>query len=215
MPRAWKFSGRYALLTYSQANDLDPDRIGRYLDGLQAQYVIGRERHSDGNLHYHAFVDFGREFTTRDPRAFDIDLFHPNFLPGRRTPKRMYDYATKDGDIVAISGDFDFDGPEQSGRTTKSGAWAEIIASDTEASFFESVARLDPRALACNFSSLQCYARWKYRPGLGEYIHPADLTFDTGLYPELDAWVDQMKDDTIIGTCFRVGLMLDYPGKSF
>ena len=97
----FRFQARYALLTYAQCGDLDPFAVVNHLAELGAECIIGRENHSDGGLHLHAFVDFGRKYRTRNTRAFDVQGCHPNVSPSRGTPEEGFDYAIKDGDVVA------------------------------------------------------------------------------------------------------------------
>ncbi|UJO02115.1 Rep [Molossus molossus associated gemykibivirus 2] len=94
----FRFQRRYGLFTYAQCGDLDPFKVLDLFTELHAECIIGRENHADGGIHLHAFVDFGRNYTTRNARQFDVEGHHPNVLPGKKTPEKMYDYATKDGD---------------------------------------------------------------------------------------------------------------------
>ncbi|UJO02123.1 Rep [Molossus molossus associated gemykibivirus 4] len=98
---AFRFRRRHALLTYAQCGQLDPWEVSNMLSDLGAECIIGREEHEDGGIHLHAFVDFGRQYSTVNPRQFDVAGCHPNILSCRKTPEKMYDYATKDGEIVA------------------------------------------------------------------------------------------------------------------
>ncbi|UJO02125.1 Rep [Molossus molossus associated gemykibivirus 5] len=101
MPNAvtWKF--RYALLTYAQCGDLDPWAIVHLFTGLRAECIVGREAHQDEGIHLHVFVDFGRVFRSRRTDAFDVEGRHPNVQHVNRTPWVAYDYAIKEGDVVA------------------------------------------------------------------------------------------------------------------
>jgi len=184
---AFRFQRRYALVTYAQCGGLDPFTVCSHFAELRAECIIGRETHADGGIHLHAFVDFGREYSTRNPRQFDVEGCHPNVLPGRRTPEKMWDYATKNGDIVA-------GGLERPSGGTVHGTgdeWSEIIMATTRDEFFELCQKLAPRALACSFNSLRAYADWKYRPIRTPYSTPAGLHFNTRDVPGLDRWVSE------------------------
>ena len=74
-------------------------------------------------------------------------------------------------------------------RLARSGlslSWQEI-----ETSFFEMCADLAPRALLCNFTSLRCYADWRFRADPAPYEHPVGVLLSTERYPQLDTWVQQ------------------------
>ncbi|UOF80781.1 rep protein [Genomoviridae sp.] len=194
----FRLAARYVLLTYPQCGTLDPFKIVDLLGGLGAECIIGREDHSDGGIHLHAFVDFGRKFQSRNQRIFDVDGRHPNILRGTKTPGKMWDYATKDGDIVAGG----LERPSGEGISPSGSAWSEIILAENRDEFFERVAQMDPRALCVNFASLRAYAEWKYRPTRDPYQNPAGLVFDTSEYPELDEWARRALDTTQTGKFF-------------
>lgn len=78
----FRFRRRYALVTYAQCGELDPFKVSDLFTALNAECIIGRENHADGGLHLHAFVDFGREYSTGNARQFDVEGHHPNVLPG-------------------------------------------------------------------------------------------------------------------------------------
>jgi len=186
----FQFKRRYALITYAQCGELDPFKVGDLFTSLNAECIIGRENHVDGGIHLHAFVDFGREYSTRNARQFDVEGCHPNVLPGKKTPEKMWDYATKDGDVVA-------GGLERPSGGRVSGAsdpWHEIILAESRDDFFRLCGELAPRHLACSFPSLCKYADWKYRPELAPYSHPEGYDFDTANFPQLDQWVRENLD---------------------
>ena len=97
----FRLQARYVLLTYAQCGELDLFKVCNHLAALDAECIIGRETHDDGGTHLHAFVDFGRKYRTRNERQFDVDGYHPNIQPSKGTPEKGYDYAIKDGDVVA------------------------------------------------------------------------------------------------------------------
>lgn len=184
-PSSFQFKRRYALLTYAQCGDLDPFSIVDLFSELDAECIIGREDHADGGIHLHAFVDFGRQYSTRNARQFDVGGHHPNVQPCSKTPEKMYDYAIKDGDVVAGG----LQRPDGSRVSGSGDPWAEIILAQTREEFFRLCGELAPRHLACSFPSLCKYADWKYRPDPAPYVTPEGYEFDTSGFPQLDDWV--------------------------
>lgn len=176
---------RYALITYAQCGDLDPWSVSDLLSAVPAECIIGRENHSDGGVHLHAFVDFGKRFFTSDPRRFDVDGHHPNIQPCGRTPHTMYDYAIKDGDVVA-------GGLERPGGDDVAGirtVWDRIVDAEDADQFWELVRTLAPRQMLCNFNSLRGYAEWRYRPVVAPYVTPPGIVFDISGLEELSEFV--------------------------
>lgn len=193
----FKFEAKYGLLTYAQCEDLDPFRIVAHLGELGAECIIGRENHANGGTHLHAFFMFEEKYATRNERVFDIDGRHPNIVRGYGTPEKGWDYATKDGNVVA-------GGLERPGRirnSTRQDQWAEIILAESRDEFFKLVADMDPRSLCINFGNLEKYADWRYRPNLEEYSHPGGISFPEDRVHELNAWVDENIQGNIEGMC--------------
>lgn len=86
----------------------------------------------------------------------------------------MYDYAIKDGDVVA-------GGLERPGGEDVAGAssiWDRIVAAETADQFWELVRALAPRVLLTNFNSLRGYVEWHYRPVVAQYVTPPGIVFD-------------------------------------
>ena len=97
----FNFNAKYVLLTYAQCGDLDPWAIVNHLAELRAECIVGRETHADGGTHLHCFAHFERKFRSRRADVFDVLGCHPNVSPTYTTPQAGWDYACKDGDIVA------------------------------------------------------------------------------------------------------------------
>ena len=200
-----------------QCGDLDPWKIVTLLGDLGAECIVGRESHVDGGVHLHAFFLFERKFESRNVRIFDVDGHHPNVVRGYSAPEKGWNYATKDGDVVAGG----LECPVRKEVSRDGGVWAEIILSETREEFFEACKVLAPRALLCSFTSLRTYADWRYRPEPVQYEHPSGLSFDTTAYPELDAWVSHSLEGSRTGKCpptadstFLVGYYLRYATAS-
>jgi len=185
MPTSFTFHARYALLTYAQCDGLDPGNIVSHLSSLGAECIVGREAHADGGTHYHAFADFGEKRKFRRADCFDVSDHHPNISPSRGSPGKGYDYAVKDGDIVG--GSLTRPGAG-AGKRPSDAIFAELADCEDERSFWESVKRVAPKTLLCNFPSLKQYATWRYTPQPTEYRTPSSVHFETESLPELTQW---------------------------
>lgn len=183
----FRFQAKYGLLTYAQSDGLDPHRIVQLLGDLGAECIVGKERHADGGTHYHAFFMFDRKFSTRNARVFDIDSYHPNILGGRKTPEQMYDYATKDGDVVA--GGLERPTRPQSSSDSDS-FWRDVFdAPDRETTLrcaYESNVGLFGRY----FFQVRAIAEGKAVKNPLDYVSPEELEWELGPYPELRDWCE-------------------------
>lgn len=186
------FQAKYGLLTYAQCGTLDPFQVSDHLSGLGAECIIGREEHADGGTHLHAFFMFERKRAFRKADVFDVQGCHPNILRGIRSPEKMYDYATKDGDIVAGG----LGRPSGSGATSNENLWHQLILCETREEFYQTIQDLSPRTLIVNFTSVRCYADWRYRIEPGIYESPGNVTFTSDKYPELDEFVQESLQGT-------------------
>jgi len=188
---------KYCLLTYAQVPEDIIERlpldIVRKLgsDDIRAECTVARERHADGGWHLHVFVDFGRKYSVRSTRVFDLCGQHPNIERVGRTPWVAYDYAIKEGDIVAGIGERPVQ-HESSGRSTaRDGSdWSIIVQSETRDEFFRLLHELQPRSLVCSYTSIAKYADWKFKPVPECYRHPENISFNLENYPVLLDWVD-------------------------
>uniref|UniRef100_A0A8A4XBN3 Replication-associated protein n=1 Tax=Ficedula parva Genomoviridae sp. TaxID=2814952 RepID=A0A8A4XBN3_9VIRU len=186
----FSFHARYVLLTYPQCDGLEFERIVDRVSELAGQCVIGRERHVDGGLHYHAFIDFGRKFRSRKVDVFDVGGFHPNVSKSRGREAEGWDYATKDGDIVHAG----LDRPVNAVRTGNGPVhikWTEITSAPDRDSFWKLVHELDPKTAATSFSQLQKYCDWKFAPIVATYESPGGFEFIGGEVDGRDAWLLQ------------------------
>lgn len=198
MPAKYKLEDeQYFMLTYSALPlpDVFPyDDLIALLERLGCDYRAGRELHQDGKPHVHVMCVFADGYTDGDARkTFRIGGRTPNIRVRRTRPERGWDYpgkyaGTKDGHyIIGEKGDRP-GGNEDSSDRPNSDVWHEVILSRTREEFFDCAARLAPRQLACNFSSLVAYADWKYKPQAVAYTTP-DGEFSVPF--ELRDWVDE------------------------
>lgn len=191
---------KFVLLTYPQVprDEIDgfPELVTDLCGRLECRYVVGKEQHADGGIHFHCFLDFGRKFSSRDTRIFDLGGRHPNIEKVGRTPRKAYDYSIKDGCIVARSEDYtgpetNNSGSDRGGEQGECSAWEHILRSETRDEFFDRLRAGQPRALVCNYTSIAKYADWRYKPVPEIYQHPADFSFDLEGFPVLLDWVSE------------------------
>jgi len=62
---------------------------------LPSKIHIARERHADGGIHYHVYVEWFGVHTTVDSRAFDIRGIHPS-IEQLRNPYAWQQYISKE-----------------------------------------------------------------------------------------------------------------------
>lgn len=179
--RKFRFRGRFCLLTYSQVDrGFDFSGIVDHVVADGALCVIGRERHSDGGTHYHAFIDYRRVRDFSGPTRWDVRRHHPNLLPVSRTPWRALQYAIKDGDVVHDDFDEKTRPTEPSGHSGSSRGrskrnFDEITAAVDKEDFFNKMQRLDPRALVVSFGNVAKFADWKFPDIRREHQSPTGI----------------------------------------
>lgn len=181
---AFQVNSRYVLLTYAQCGALDPWHVSDHLSSLGAECIVAREDHATGGTHLHAFVDFGRKFRSRRTDIFDVDGRHPNIEASRGRPWGGYDYAIKDGEVVAGG----LARPSEHDSTANGSIWSEIVGAESESAFWALVEQLAPKELCTQYSQLRKYADWRFEPEPEVYTHPAGLDFELGVVPELASW---------------------------
>lgn len=179
-------NARYFLVTYSHVQSLDPFRIVDHFGGLGAEVIVSLEQyHETLGVHFHVFADFGRKFRSRRADIFDVDGFHPNISPSRGTPEAGFDYAIKDGDVVAGG----LARPCGVVALNRSEKWHKIERAETRDEFFSLCAELDPERLVCSFSQIQKFADWRFAVEPKPYASP-DGVFDLANYGDLTEWRD-------------------------
>uniref|UniRef100_A0A8E7G1P9 Replication-associated protein n=1 Tax=Tarsiger cyanurus Genomoviridae sp. TaxID=2814994 RepID=A0A8E7G1P9_9VIRU len=198
MPRPFLLKdAKYALLTYAQVPESETagfaDAFTTLATLVPAEFTLARELHDDGGTHYHAFLDFGRKRSFRDTGRFDCCGRHPNIERVGRTPRRAWEYVTKDGDIIAGNCEAppeDLGTQGHTGEGEHSSDWARIVQSETRDEFFELIRLHQPRALVCSFMAIAKYADWQYRAIPEPYQHPENWEFRLDSYPILLEWVE-------------------------
>ncbi len=191
----FKFNARYALLTYAQCGELDPWRVVECFTLLRGECIVAREAHANDGTHLHAFVDFGRQRTFRRPNVFDVDGHHPNISPTHSTPQAGFDYACKDGDIVAGG----LARPDGSQAARQPDRWPHVIAAPDREEFMRRLMEHYPRVMVSSFGSVTKYCDWKYRVDPDPYTTPQGISFDTSNFPQLDEWASTTLGTEMVG----------------
>lgn len=190
MSSSFRFQARYALITYAQCGELDAFAVSDHFSELGAECIIGRELHADNGTHLHAFVDFGQKYRSRNTRVFDVAGCHPNIEQSRGQPWVGYDYAIKDGDIVAGG----LERPSEPGGArlpSSHDKWIEITSAETADEFWKLLGELDPCAMVRSFTQCRAYAEHRYRVSRDPYCTPSGITIDTSGMDELSSWVTE------------------------
>lgn len=91
----FRINANYFFLTYSQC---PLPREAPLVFGPD-KYIVAQEEHKDGGSHLHALFYFKNRKDVRNPRAFDIDGYHPN-VERVRSPKAVATYVKKDGFFI-------------------------------------------------------------------------------------------------------------------
>lgn len=181
----FRFQAQYGLLTYSQSPDLDPFHVVGLLAGLGAECIIAREDHRNGGTHYHAFFMFAGKFSTRNPRIFDCDGYHPNILRGRKTPRAMYEYATKDGDICAGGLEIPEDEPR---KASSDDFWEAVFTAETRDECLSAAQRVSVSLLGRYYFQVRAIAEGKAVKNPLDYVSDPSMAWELGPYPELTSW---------------------------
>lgn len=125
---AFRISAKNIFLTYARAERIESkEHLVEFLCTKNpTRFVVSKEEHQDGGVHYHAMLYFVREFDSRDVTVFDYMGHHPN-IQGTRSPARVLAYVVKDGDF--INGGFKLPGAEKEDVYT---VVSEEVATGTE-----------------------------------------------------------------------------------
>lgn len=183
-------NSKYVLLTYAQCGDLDEWNVCDMLSALGAECIVARELHQKtGGVHLHVFVDFGRKFRSRNIRIFDVGGRHPNVVPSRGTPEKGYDYAVKDGDVVAGGLERPLPRGGMSGGAERVVNVAHLC--ETPSEFLELCDEMDRGSLIKSFPNFRSYADWRFALEPEPYASPFSAGFVSGCLDGRDDWLAQ------------------------
>lgn len=180
----FQFDNRKVFLTYAQVGDTPLNDIFQFLSQLrvgrnpeQPRYlVVSRERHADGGFHFHAVIDFGKRFRSRDERVFDFNGLHPNIVAIRtdRQYKNNVDYTKKDGEFQELG---EYQEPEERGH--KQQHWIDLIDGSTNPGDFMAKAKaVAPRDFVLQNDKFEAFAH-KYYNNVETFVPrytPEDFT---------------------------------------
>jgi len=182
-------NSRYKLVTYAQCGDLDEWSIVDRFAELGAECIVGRELHADGGTHLHVFADWGRKFRSRNARLLDVGDRHPNVVASWGTPEEGYDYAIKDGDVVA--GGLTRPGSGGGSNGANDSKWVRIANAENREEFFALVRELDPKTYVTRSKDLEYFADRHYRPEPVIYATPGGIGFIDDGTDGRSEWVQQ------------------------
>jgi len=183
----FRFDAKYGLLTYAQSDGLDPWAVVGMLGDIGAECIVGKEDHQGEGNHLHAFFSFDKKFCSRNARIFDVGGFHPNILTGRRTPEAMWDYATKDGDVVA-------GGLERpvapSAKTTGAEFWTAVFDAESEEGTYTAARVADVALYGRYYFQIRAIAQGKSVRNPLDYEPDSSMEFGGPYLEELSDWVE-------------------------
>lgn len=104
----FRISAKKLYLTYSQVHqDLDSNTVLTALKKNHSlpffDYIIAKEYHQDGGIHFHALLLFNKKVNITCPQTLDIQYqdhkYHGNYQAARSL-ERVVDYICKHGDYI-------------------------------------------------------------------------------------------------------------------
>lgn len=143
---------RFWFLTYPQINVEIEDFHEAFWHnkhlGECCAFVIAREEHTNGGIHYHCLVAYSSAKRIRSPSAFDLRIngsnHHGNWQVVRDL-RKTYEYVTKDGvyieDIEAIRSNI---------MLSEAGLWTKCTEVSTKEEALELIKRNDPKTYLLN-----------------------------------------------------------------
>lgn len=103
MNASFRITAKHLFLTYPQCNVSKDRALALLKDKLEPwkplYWVVGQERHQDGNLHLHCCFKLEQRCSISKPDKMDIDGFHGNYQSAVNW-KNVVKYCTKHGDYV-------------------------------------------------------------------------------------------------------------------
>lgn len=100
----FRINAKNIFLTYSQSK-LDAQQIIHYVTKIPGicQWIVARERHQDGNTHFHCLYQYTKKVNITNERHFDLYGEHPR-IESVRDLKATISYCKKEGDYYMDQG---------------------------------------------------------------------------------------------------------------
>lgn len=196
----FRFDNKKVFLTYSQCPNLTHDELFNFLsvvgNGQPKYLIVARELHGDGGQHFHAVIDFGKRFRSRDVRVFDRGGYHPNIsaISTQREYANKVTYTKKDGDFREL-GTFE----EAESRGHKQQHWIDLIdGSENRDDFMAKAKAVAPRDFVLQNDKFEAFAA-KYYNNVATYVSeytPEDFEYIPT--PAKD-WVEEVLNQVCSG----------------
>lgn len=170
--------------------------IKEKIEALGGRCTVAEEiAPSTGRKHMHVYAHRDPAFTTRDPKRFDIVLYHPNIRIISNNHARTWDYVTKGKNILVE----DVPRPEPKGkRKTRDD---EVFTTGLNSGSYEEMLSIiqdgSPRQFCTAFSNISAAARHKFpRLEAPNYASPSGLQIDLSPFEDVQSWVSTYIGDT-------------------
>lgn len=207
------------LLTYSQLSDDAQSAFfsrasahyGFITETLRAPncYRLCRERHEDDGVHVHCYVSFDTAVRIQSQFRLDFGGSHPNIRSVSRGHRRTFDYAGKDGDIIAEFGQPP--PPLSNGADKDGGVWAEALCRQNKTDFYDVLRRGAPKHYILYHQQISSFADKHFEQCEEEYRSP---TFVDLSGRRLECFTDQADIGNNVGGHRRKSLILWGPTRT-
>lgn len=140
MSTQFRLRGGAHLFTWAQVTDTTTHvDVVQLLGDAAKAYIIAKENHQDGGVHFHAYVEWKKPQDRILGESFYLSNQRPNVKPKRSKPERRAarDYCRKDGDFIESGFDTDPDTEEEKPSESLKKAYEE--SKGDLAGFIESI----------------------------------------------------------------------------
>lgn len=93
----FRLNAKKVFATWSQSGEWELDELYKFINDKYPleKALLAKEHHQDGNLHFHAALEFKKKVDIRNSRVFDYKNIHPSLEPMRNWDGAMI-YLTKE-----------------------------------------------------------------------------------------------------------------------
>jgi len=121
----YQINSSQLFLTYPQCNVPKEEALEALHSMFSIErYIVACEKHKNGDLHLHVYLQLKEAFRTHNPNFADLGTFHGNYQ-GCRSPKNVIKYCTKAEDYLA---NFDVEEYIKSKSSKKKYIGSELIS---------------------------------------------------------------------------------------